>query len=226
MVLPRYLAQTREEFAVCPSLPEHPAWMACHFSPYGTGLVNLPPDLPQGSMVLLNDRIPMACHDPRTIRDQLHALHPEYLLLDFQSAPTQETRGLVRLLVESLSCPTAIPAAYDTGFSCPLFLPLPPPDTSLADHLVHWHDREIWLEIGLGSMTYTVTEQGAVPSSLMTVPECGLRDDSLFCHYRIDIRDEQAVFQLWRTRQDLDALLENAAAFGVTKAIGLWQELK
>jgi hypothetical protein len=198
--------------------------MACHFSPYGTGLVNLPPDLPQGSMVLLNDRIPMAGHDPRTIRDQLYTLHPEYLLLDFQSVPTPETRGLVRLLVESLSCPTAIPAAYDKGFSCPLFLPLPPPDTSLADHLVHWHDREIWLEISLDAMRYTVTERGAASASLSDIPDHGHRDDALCCHYRIEAFEDRAVFQLWRTRQDLDELLETATAFGVTKAVGLWQE--
>ena len=224
MALPRYLAQTREEFAACSSMPDPIAWMACHFSPYGTGLVNLPPALPKGSMVILNDRIPMAGHDPGIVRDQLQALQPDCLLLDFQRPPTPESRRLTQLLIEALSCDTAVPGAYDAGFRCPLFLPLPPPDTALTDYLAPWQDRKIWLEIGLDAITYTVTEQGAASALLLDIPDHGHRDDALCSHYRIDTLEDRAVFRLWRTRQDLDELLENAAAFGVTKAVGLWQE--
>jgi hypothetical protein len=90
MVLPRYLAQTREEFAVCPSLPEHPAWMACHFSPYGTGLSNLPEALPKGSLLILNDRTPVFGHDPLQVAAQLEEsvvrLECSGILLDFSQS--------------------------------------------------------------------------------------------------------------------------------------------
>ena len=49
------LAMTAAELGAAP-LPSHPAWMACHFSPYSTGLTNLPPKLPQDSLLILNDR--------------------------------------------------------------------------------------------------------------------------------------------------------------------------
>ena len=226
MVLPRYLALTAEEFAACPSLPQHTAWMACHFSPYGTGLTNLPPALPKGSMVILNDRIPMAGHDPQTICNQLRSIHPHCLLLDFQRPPAPETKQLARLLIESQICPTGVPVACDEGFECPLFLPMPPPDTALCEHLAPWQGREIWLEIGLEGLTYTVTTQGAASTPLADFPQQGFRDEELSCHHRIQAHEDRAIFQIWRTRQDVTDLLKKAADLGVTKAVGLWQELQ
>lgn len=225
MVLPRYLAMTQAEFTACSSLPEHIAWMACHFSPYGTGLTNLPPALPSGSMVILNDRVPMAGHDPETVLHQLQRLEPHCLLLDFQHPPEPETLDLARFLVQKRSCPVGVPAAYGKDWDCPLFLPPPPLDTPPEAYLSPWQGREIWLEIGLDAMTYTVTEQGAIAGPLSVIPENGQFDEALFCHYRMDVTPEQAVFSLWRTGKDLDGLLETAKSHGVTKAAGLWQEL-
>ena len=225
MALPRYLAQTAEEFQRCSPLPAHPAWMACHFSPYGTGLVNLPPALPKGAMVILNDRIPMAGHDPETVLRQLRQLSPHCLLLDFQRPPSPGALEMARQIVLGSPCPVGVTQAYGQDLDCPLFLPPPPPDTLPEEHLGPWQSREIWLELGLDAMTYTVTEQGAVPGSLSTVPQRGSADKDLCCHYRIDLFDDRAEFSLWRTRKDLELLLEKAEAHGVTKAVGLWQEL-
>lgn len=224
MVLPRYLAMTRTEFTACSSLPEPMAWMACHFSPYGTGLTNLPPALPKGSMVILNDRIPMAGHDPDTVLRQLREQEVDCLLLDLQRPPEPGSLDLARRLTRSLSCPVGVTAAYGKALDCPLFLPPPPPDTPLAEYLAPWQRREVWLELSLEGMSCTVTEQGSQAGPLPQIPEAGHRDDTLLCHYRMTLSEAQAEFALWRTRKDLDDLLEQAKAHGVTKTVGLWQE--
>ena len=225
MGLPLYLALTAPEFTTCSLLPKYPAWMACHFSPYGTGLCGLPPNLPESAMVILNDRIPPAGHDPETVLRQLRQLSPACMLLDFQQPTNSSALELTRQIVDALPCPVGVTAAWGQDLRCPLFLPPPPPDIPLAEHLAPWQGREFWLELGLDAMSYTVTEQGASPGALAAVPETGLEDNHLRCHYRIELFDDRAVFSLWRTRQDLDALLEEAQQLGVTKAIGLWQEL-
>ena len=112
MVLPLYLAMTAAEFAVCSSFPQHLAWMACHFSSYGTGLSNLPPKLPEGSMVILNDRTSICGHHPDEILCQLTTLRPNSLLLDFQQPGVDETMTLTQTLVKELSCPVAVSHIY------------------------------------------------------------------------------------------------------------------
>ena len=106
MALPLYLALTAGEFQNCSPLPEHTAWMACHYSPYGLGLSNSPRQLPEGAMLILNDRIPISGHDPQRIADQLQQtleqLSCDSLLLDFQRPDKAETAGLCRLLAQQL----------------------------------------------------------------------------------------------------------------------------
>ena len=77
MVLPLYLAMTAAEMYAVSSLPEKVAWMACHFSCYGTQLSNCPDSLPEGSMLIVNDRTPPAKHDPQRIIQQLTQLIEE-----------------------------------------------------------------------------------------------------------------------------------------------------
>lgn len=225
MVLPLYLAQTSTEFTACSSLPPHPAWMACHFSPYGTGLCGLPPDLQSDAMVILNDRIPLAGHDPAYILDQLAQIRCSCILLDFQRPDVPKVSALTQAIVASETRPVGVSPFYCRGLNCPVFLPPVPPDTSLESYLAPWQGREIWLEAALDGLRYTVTEHGSRPDHLPCVPDRGLRDDSLFCHYRVEVLEDRAEFSLWRTREDLDALLTAAQAHGVTKAVGLWQEL-
>ena len=225
MGLPLHLALTAAEFTTCSPLPDRPAWMACHFSPYGTGLCNLPPDLPDAAMVILNDRIPPAAHDPEYILDQLAQINCGCILLDFQRPDVPETADLVRVIVESESRPVGVTPQYGQVSSCPIFLPPVPIDIPIEEHLAPWQGRGIWLEAAIDSLCYAVTEQGSQPSPLPRIPDQGLRDEDLLCHYRIETFDDRAEFSLWRTREDLDALLDAAASCGVSKAVGLWQEL-
>ena len=225
MGLPLYLAMTASEFTTCSPLPAKAAWMACHFSPYGTGLCNLPPDLPEDAMVILNDRIPPKGHDPEYILDQLAQLQCGCFLLDFQREGNSETAALARTIVERASRPVGVTPQYGQHLDCPIFLPPVPIDVPLAEYLAPWEGREIWLEAATDSLRYTVTEQGSVPTPLSRIPDRGLKDEGLFCHYQIEALADRAEFALWRTREDVDELLAAAASLGVTRAVGLWQEL-
>ena len=70
MGLPLYLAMTGGEISGAREVP-HPAWMACHFSPYGQALTNIPRELPEGAMLILNDRVPCQGHSPALAAQQL-----------------------------------------------------------------------------------------------------------------------------------------------------------
>lgn len=230
MALPLYLAMTAAEMQENTPLPSKFAYMACHFSSYGTGLSNLPKWLPEGSILILNDRTPICGHDPELICNQLweciDRLHCSGLLLDFQRPDCKDTIILARNLISALPCPVGLSDTYAGSFSCPVFLPPPPLDEPLERHLVPWQGREIWLEAALDGMQLTLTPQGCqaepIPSPALSG---GFRDEALHCHYTIQSCADFAKFTLYRTREDLDTLLEEATSLGISKAIGLWQEL-
>jgi hypothetical protein len=88
MEIPLYLAMTAAEFSSCDPLPQHPAWMSCRFSSSGNGLCNLPPILPEGTLLIIDDQTPPAGHDAFLVRRQLEEILNSHLcaglLLDFQ----------------------------------------------------------------------------------------------------------------------------------------------
>ena len=228
MALPLYLAQTAAEMAGNPH-SGHFAWMACHFSPGGKGLSNIPVILPEGAMLILDDSIPMADHDRslivRQLADAIRQHRCESLLLDFQRPGLSGQQELAEQLTASLPCPVGVSEAYARALSCPVFLSPAPPDQRLADHLAPWQGREIWLDAALDGITFTLKETGCTSEPFFDIPEDGLTDKHLNCHYTIETGADSAIFRLWRTRQDLEALLSEAESLGVNKAIGLWQEL-
>ena len=228
MALPLYLAQSPLESAGNP-LPGRYAYMACHFSPGGTGLSNLPEVLPPEAMVILDDSTPMCGHDPRQILSQLSALlsrrDEQSLLLDFQRPGIPAQQDLAQLLCTSLPCPVAVSEGYARELSCPVFLSPVPPDKSLTAHLAPWQDREIWLDAALEGIRLVLRESGCTAEPLWDFPEDGLHERTLHCHYTVETAADSAIFHLWRTRQDLDALLTEAEILGVSRAVGLWQEL-
>lgn len=228
MALPLYLAQTPLEMAGN-SPPGRLAWMACHFSPGGQGLSNQPDSLPCGTMLILDDSTPMDGHDPELILDQLSQLISchgcESLLLDFQRQGIPGQQELAKLLVKALPCPVGVSELYAGELPCPVFLPPVPPDKLLSEHLAPWQSREVWLEAALEGITLTLTEEGCTVESLCQFPEDGLADSNFHCHYTIETASEFAVFHLRRSRADLEDLLSEAASMGVSRAVGLWQEL-
>ena len=229
MAIPIYLALTGAEFRCCRQLPAKIGWMACHFSPYGTGLSNLPSRLPEGSLLILNDRTPIRGHDPQRIFEQLSDVirrcRCSALLVDLQRPDSPESNELARALT-ALPCPVAVSAPYADNLDCPVFLPPVPILTPVDAYLRPWQGREIWLDAALEGMQVTVTPAGSrsTPLSADQVPECAHDDKTLCCHYRIDLAGEQAVFTLRRTREDVQALLSKAEAHGAVCAVGLYQE--
>ena len=228
MALPLYLAQTAAEMAGNP-LSDSCAYMACHFSPGGRGLSNLPEMLPTGAMLILDDSSPMDGHDPALILKQLADVISRYscesLLLDFQRPGLPAQQELARFLCDAPPCPVGVSELYAHGLACPVFLPPVPPDKLLTEHLTPWQGREIWLDTALDGITLTLTESGCTADPLYDFPEDGLTDKHLNCHYTIETNADSAIFRLWRTMEDLDVLLAEAESQGITKAIGLWQEL-
>ena len=231
MALPLYLALTAAEFQKCSSLPEHVAWMACHYSPYGLGLSNLPRELPQSAMLILNDRTPPHNHNPDLIARQLNELVDTFqcgsILLDFQHPDLTENAAVVKAVTTALSCPIGVSELYARDLPCAVLLPPIPPHVPLEEYLSPWQGREIWLEAAPGGEVITVTDQGSSVSPLSSaeLPEAALEDPALHCHYHIRTFDDRIDFTLWRTKDDLAALLQQAEALGVTHAVGLWQEL-
>lgn len=230
MAFPLYLAMTGAEIRECTPIPDHIAYMACHFSPYGTGLTNLPKALPTGSLLILNDRTPIHGHDPERIAAQLEdavtALRCDGILLDFQRPDCVETARLSRHLCQTLRCPVGVSDVYATSLSCPVFLPPVPPDILLSAYLLPWAGREIWLEAAMSSVELTLTSEGCASVPLPCPKHTGgFPEPELHCHYRICTDPDKATFTLFRTREDMENLLSEADALGVTRAIGLWQEL-
>lgn len=231
MGLPRYLAMTAAEFHSAAALPSHPGWMACHFSCYGLGLSNMPASLPEGAMIIVNDRTPVNMHDPEIILSQLQELtencRPGCILLDFQRPDQAQTQKIAYRLCTQLSCPVGVSEAYAKDLECPVFLPPPPLHRPLKDHLKPWNGRQIWLESALLAQTVTVTEKGSIfaPAQLASLPEPHFTDEQLHCSYHIDCRPDAAVFTLLRDKIQTDTLLEEAESLGVTLAVGLYQQL-
>ena len=232
MEIPLFLAMTAGELLNTAQLPEKPAWMACHFSPYGTGLSNLPRSLPVGAMLILNDRLPPDWHDPQQAADLLAQIAKELecdsILLDFQRPENEKTASVVEAVLKTAACPVGVSSCYGRGLACPVLLPPIPPYLSLPEALSSWQNQELWLELSFEGTHITVTKEGSRYTSL---PHCRPspdthREDTLHCHYEITVTQEEITFHLGRTQEDQAALLEEAAKLGVTKAVGLWQEMR
>lgn len=230
MAIERYLAMTAPEIASCEHLTVHTGYMACHFSPYGTGLTDFPGRLPPGDMLILNDRIPLRGHEPGRILAGLRNMTEQFscgsILLDFERSDIREAGELAAMLAQKLPCPVGVSANYAAGLSCPVFLPPPPHDVPLSRYLAPWSGREIWLEAALDGTTITLTAAGAQVSPPVPFDDrLPLhRDPCLHCSYQV--RTGSAVrFALCRLPEDLSSLLDEAEALGVARAVGLYQEL-
>lgn len=231
MFLPLYLAMTPSEIGRASALPEKMGWLACHFSGAHRGLSNLPTQLPAGSMVILDDWIEFYDHDVVRIREELTKVISAFdcsgVLLDLQRPDVPEVTKLCRELTAHLPCPVGVTESYGEELSCPVFLSLPDLHTPLKDHIDRWNGREIWLEAAIGAEIATVTEEGCsiAACELEDLPEPWHQDTALHCRYRWWQENDRVKFLLHRTLDDLGELLEEAASLGVTRAIGLYQQL-
>lgn len=230
MEIRHYLALTASEFTSAADFPSHCAWMACHFSPYGTGLSNLPCSLPENSLLTLNDRISFQEHNPERIREQLiqaaSTLKCSAVLLDFQQENSRELKELAAYLSSGLPCPTVVSDSYADGLDCPVFLGPCPHHIALPDHTAPWHNRELWLDLAMNAEIIFLTDTGASIHDMPwgEIPEGGFADTPLHCHYAMETGKDSARFRLWRTQEDLQALKDAAITLGIRNFVGLYQE--
>ena len=208
---------------------EKTAYMACHFSPYGVGLSNLPGALPEGSILLLDDSMPPNGHDPKVVEKELTELIDRLgiaaVLLDFQGQMQQETMDMARHLTSALPCPVAVTEGYAKELGCSVFLSPTPVNMALKDHIAPWQQQGIFLEIAPETVQFTVTEDGSTSLPVICTEELPLADERLHCHYNVEVCPQKAVFTLQRTGEDLEALAEEAKQLGVLGTVGLYQEL-
>ncbi len=232
MAIPCYLALTAAEFSCADPLPEKIAWMACHFSCYSTGLSNLPPPLPAGSMIILNDRTPLHYHDPQQILEQLTQLFEtqktDSFLLDFQRPPTPLGLEIAALLQEKLPCPVGITPAYAGSLSCPVFLEPPPLHTPLAEYLAPWAGRQIWLETVPETGRYRVDKDRcnvqSIPNEPLDSPY--FIDEALYTAYHMSAEQDWVDFILQRGKPEWEQIASAGEALGITRLIGLYQLFK
>ena len=230
MGISHYLAMTAAEIAAAPSLPEKLAYMACHFSPYGTGLTGFEKALPKKSMLILNDRIPYCGHDPSQIADLLkkwvYDLDCACVLLDFQRADTPTSLGA--LLAGAISVPVGMPPEFCGEAYGPVFLPPVPPNQSLDTYLKPWTGREIWLETTPETYRFTIDTQESRREILPadSSVELPLVHAALFCHHRIEVFPDRAVFTLRRNPEDMAQLLHSPEAQCITQTVSLYQHEK
>lgn len=229
MAIVLYLAMTAAEFDTNSQNFPHVAWMACHFSPYGTGLSNLPGQLPKGSLLILNDRTPVFGHSPERIAGQLaetvERLECGGILLDFQRPGETQTQAIAAA-VAALPCPVGITPAYARELGCAVFLPPPPLTTPLRKHLAPWQDRDIWLEAATERQRVRVDKTGSRAATWDgdALP-CPHVDERLHCRYRAEVQDDHIDFFLRRDGQQLTALMEEGALLGISRFVGLYQQL-
>lgn len=230
MVLPLYLAMNASEINTLPT-PERCAWMACHFSPWGCGISNLPDTLPPASMLILNDRLPCQGHSPGLIADQIleavSRMKCESLLLDLQRPDNPETAAVVSALLDTLPCSVAVSECYAAGRDCPVFLPPAPLHIPAEEYLAPWQNQTIWMEAGLCQERITVTEAGTAfsPQFPLDIPEGGFWDEGLHCQYHTAARESEITFTLFDTPESLPGKLEQLHCLGVSRFVGLFQEL-
>lgn len=212
-----------------PIRPKRTAYMACHFSPGGSGLSNTPRSLPDGSILLLDDSMPVQGHDPETSVQQLNELVSKFsvraVLLDFQRPPTSESNEMASAILQNCGCTVAVTPAYaKKGF--PVFLPPPPPNKPLAEYLKPWEKNRVFLELAIEGLEITVTKKGSRFSPVCPTSALPLADVRLHCHYGVTVFPGKAVFTLCRTREDLAELAQEAEVLGVLGTVGLYQELQ
>ena len=232
MAVCHHLAMTAAEISASSQLPEHLAYMACHFSAYGTGLSNMPTQLPKDSLLILNDRVPICGHDHTLVAAQLRqlvqSLKCNALLLDFQRPGYPELSALAQRIAADPPCPVAVSSLYAKDLPCAVFLPPVPLHKTITDHIAPWQGRAIWLEAAIDAACITVTGQGSeITSTPYTEPPPdALVDSALHCSYEIELAQDAVLFHLFRTRTQLESLLEEAKALGVSKTIGLYQQFR
>ena len=231
MDLPLYHAMTAAEFSSVQKLPKNIAWMACHFSAYSTSLSNLPAEIPAGSMIIINDKMPPSGHDKFAIAEQLNRLADRhkvsYFLLDFERKETEETAEMVQHLTSALNRQVAVTESYAHAGKGPVLISMPPPHISLKQQIGKIQNRELWLELAMETEIATIDSNGCHFSSYCgeEFPEKEFTDSALHTKYRLQICNNHAKYLLKREIAEVADIMKEAKNLGITAFVGLYQQL-
>lgn len=226
-----FLAMTEAEIRAAETLPRQLAYMACHFSPYGTGLSNIPLNLPKGSVLMLNDRTPAMGHDPVRIAGELaeaaQALEAEAVVLDLQRPGSKLCETIARECIKKLRLPVAVSEVYAKALDCPVFLSAAALWDTFKDWLAPWEGREVWAEAALLQASVQVAEDGSRYEEMPWEETDGefLWDAEVYAGYRVCGKGDQVEVTLRRNRKELELWMEKAEQMGVTRFLGLYQQL-
>ena len=232
MIFPIYLAITAQEFTHFEDFPSTLCYMACHFSPSGAGLSNLPLSMPPESILCIDDSTPIADHDTKTVADQICTLVERYqpcgIVLDFQRPDNPRALDMIMSIIRCTNCPVAVSHIYAAEFECPVLLPPLPFRLTVEEYLEPWTNREIWLELGNDMEKTIITEDAFGAERIYNVPVSRpiLEDPILLCHYSINVKQDHIALYFHRTKEDLEQIQRKASALGVNKFLGLWQQLR
>ena len=202
MVLPLYLAMSAPEMRPIP----HPAFLVLEDR-------QVPP---AGVLPVITDAF---APDRQTLLRLCRGR--EAVLLDFERPPTAEVREMIR----DLPCPAGAPPGYAP--EGPVFLPPAPLHVPMEEYLSPWKGREIWLEAALQKQIVTVTAEGCAvfpPCTNSGLTE-GFYSEKLCCRFTQNFSENRAVFTLFDPPDTWRIKLDRAGELGVTRAIGLFQEL-
>ena len=222
MAIPVYLAMTPEEIQSVHKIPQNVAyWHSLDF----------PAQPSRDSLLVFTDEEEFRPSNAGIIAEDLVAsaksLHCRGILLDFQHENRHENSALVTEL-EARRYPFAASALYAENRNCAVFLPPVPLTATLADYIRPWQGREIWLELAMDGLRIAVTAQDSQEYYLSHASSLNKAhiDWKMHCHYSIETREDTAVFTLWRTKQDIEAMISEVSALPVRLAVGLWQEFQ
>lgn len=234
MPIPLFLAMTATEFSFSQKKPEHLAWMSVHFSQSGRGLSNLPPMLPSGSIIILDDQTPWDNHDLEQVCQRMTGLllrdRAYGLLLDFEREPCPETQSLARALSQccrEIGCGIAMPQSYLTENGSCFCPPLPCTTTWSA---ASFPQGPVWLDVTPTAAVATIgSDRVAVtPADLW---ECNahaktcatFRDPSLGCFYYSRQAGTEIKVSLFDTPETVYGKLQNLSP-QIQLAITPWRE--
>ncbi len=216
MEICRYLAMTRWEMEKFSA----PQGFFSAFLPWEPNLADLPPRLPEGSLLVLHDGFSL--ENPGPILEAVEKTVCSGVLLDFQK-PGQE--AVMEQLFRQLPHPIAVSEPYAEKWGGAVFLPPCPPDRPLETHLAPWKNREIWLDTAPEVLELTLTETGCTAKNLPYPPNSPhFTHETLHCHYQIETFPSKITFTLWRDKAMLEAHIEQAQTLGVAKTFTLFQE--
>ena len=181
-------------------------------------------------MLILDDRQNCFTHSPdqvaRQLLDAVQQLGCESILLDFQRPADPESITMARTIVEALPCPVAVTEEFAKDLTCPVFLAPCPLHVPLQTYLQPWLGRELWMEAALCQEIITVTRNGTTFTPDYPVDLTGgFFEPNLLCRYRIAVSPEKITFTLFDTSESLKKKLEQAHTLGISRFVGLYQEL-